>query len=210
MCQDASAIRLLTHMSQRDKVRRMTMRRHPLHINGMMRWMRTCLTDVSLHLIYHLLHLDVELRHPPPLRWPWVRQNTPTICHPDSMSWQINLRNVSMRFRMVITKRTPRSQDMSLRRVSSSHLCPPTYGHHITTPITSTSTKDVSRHVSNLPDGDAQHTSLTSENGYLARSDYVYPASTFVNHHASSWPSYHASGDTHSIIHHQFTSSSLR
>ncbi len=33
---------------------------------------------------------------------------------------------------------------------------------------------------------DAQHTSLTSENGYLARSNYVYPASTFVTHYASS------------------------
>ncbi len=58
------------------------------------------------------------------------------------------------------------TQDTSLRRVPSSHLCPPTYGHRITMPITSTSTKDVSRHVSNLPDGSygLTHPSLRHSN----------------------------------------------
>ena len=110
MCPTVSTTHLaLASMSQHNKVRCIAMRRHPLHINGMTRWMRTHLIDVSHCPIYHLPPPDVELQHPPRLHWPWTLRNVPTTCSPDSMSRRTNVQHLSMCSQMVITKRTPRT-----------------------------------------------------------------------------------------------------
>jgi hypothetical protein len=136
-----STSRLLASMSQHEKIRRTTMRRHPSHVNGMTRWTRTCLIDVPSSYL------------PPPTSGRRITMSTTVMSamdvskHTHYLSPRLyESTNQHSRCLDISPDGDHRedTQDMSLQHVPSSYLCPPTYGCRIMTSVTSTSAADMS------------------------------------------------------------------